>query len=99
RDKLVTGVQTCALPIFVFDDLVQMQDADIRAAFHEEDLTTWALALAGAAATVRAKVLGALPPAGAVALSQRLDHLGPFRLSESEIGRASCRERVESAGV
>ena len=45
---------------FVFDDLVKMSDADIRAAFHDEDLETWALALAGAAAPVRAKVLGAL---------------------------------------
>ena len=42
---------------FVFDDLIQMGDADIRAAFHEEDIETWALALAGASATVRAKVL------------------------------------------
>jgi flagellar motor switch protein FliG len=79
---------------FVFDDLVQMQDADIRAAFHEEDLTTWALALAGAAATVRAKVLGALPPAGAGALTQRLDHLGPFRLSESEAAQLEIAERL-----
>ncbi len=29
---------------FVFDDLIQMGDADIRAAFHEEDIETWALA-------------------------------------------------------
>ena len=54
---------------FVFDDLVKMGDADIRAAFHEEDLETWALAMAGAAATVRAKVLGALSAASAEALS------------------------------
>ena len=45
---------------FVFDDLVRMSDADIRAALHEEDMETWALALAGGAATARAKVLSAL---------------------------------------
>ena len=45
---------------FVFDDLVKMSDVDIRAAFHDEDLETWALALAGAAAPVRAKVLASL---------------------------------------
>ena len=43
---------------FVFDDIVKMSDGDIRAACHDEDLETWALALAGAAATVRNKVHG-----------------------------------------
>ena len=42
---------------FVFEDLIKMPDADIRSAFYEEDIDTWALALAGAAAHVRAKVL------------------------------------------
>src|SRR5271157_2607692 len=45
---------------FVFDDLGRMQDRDIQAAFHSEDVTTWALALAGAAPQVRARVLAAL---------------------------------------
>jgi flagellar motor switch protein FliG len=79
---------------FVFDDLVQLSDPDICTAFHEEDLTTWALALAGAAATVRAKVLGALPAAAARALTQRLDHLGPFRLSEAEAAQVEIAERL-----
>ena len=79
---------------FVFEDLVQMRDADIRAAFHDEDLITWALALAGAAATVRAKVLGALAAAGAAALTHRLDHLGPFRLSDSEAAQLEIAERL-----
>ena len=48
---------------FVFDDLVKMSDADIRAALHEEDMETWALALAGGAAAARAKVLSALSAA------------------------------------
>ncbi len=34
---------------FVFDDLIRMNDVDIRAALHEEDMETWALALAGGA--------------------------------------------------
>jgi flagellar motor switch protein FliG len=79
---------------FVFDDLVKMSAADIRAAFHEEDRPTWALALAGAAATVRAKVLGALSgPAGA-ALGRHLDHLGPFRLSDSEAAQLEVADRL-----
>jgi len=79
---------------FVFDDLVKMSDSDIRAAFHDEDLETWALALAGAAAPVRAKVLGALSAMPADRLSQYLDHLGPFRLSDSETAQLEIAERL-----
>ena len=79
---------------FVFDDLVKMSDPDIRAAFHEEDLEIWALALAGAAATVRAKVLGTLPAPAAGLLRQHLDHLGPFRLSDSEAAQVEIADRL-----
>jgi flagellar motor switch protein FliG len=78
---------------FGFDDLVKMENADIRAAFHHEDRDTWALALAGAAATVRAKVLGALSASSATALRQHLDHLGPFRLSDSESAQVEIADR------
>jgi flagellar motor switch protein FliG len=79
---------------FVFDDLVEMDDAEIQAAFHEEDLATWALALAGAAATVRAKVLAALPAAASGPLRRQLDHLGPFRLSDSEAAQLEIADRL-----
>jgi flagellar motor switch protein FliG len=79
---------------FVFDDLVKMGDADIRAAFHAEDIETWALALAGAAATVRAKVLRALSAAAAAALARQLEDLGPFRLSDSEAAQLEIADRL-----
>jgi flagellar motor switch protein FliG len=79
---------------FVFDDLVKMDDADIRAAFHAEDLERWALALAGAAATVRAKVLHALTDSSASLLNRCLDRLGPFRLSDSESAQLEIAERL-----
>ena len=79
---------------FVFDDLVKMSEVDIRAAFHEEDRQTWALALAGAAATVRAKVLGALSSSAAAVLRQHLDNLGPFRLSDSETAQLEVADRL-----
>jgi flagellar motor switch protein FliG len=77
---------------FVFEDLVKMTDGDIRSAFHEEDMTTWALALAGAAAPVRAKVLAALSAVTAGRLRQNLDTLGPFRLSDSEAAQFEIAE-------
>jgi flagellar motor switch protein FliG len=79
---------------FVFDDLVKMSDADIRSAFHEEDIETWALALAGSAATVRAKVLRALTASASDALQRQLEHLGPFRLSDSEGAQLEIADRL-----
>ena len=76
------------------DDLVQMGEADIRAAFHEEDIETWALAIAGASATVRAKVLGALTASASDALKRQLENLGPFRLSDSEAAQLEIADRL-----
>ncbi len=79
---------------FVFDDLVKMADGDLRAAFHEEDIETWSLALAGAASPVRAKVLAALSSGTASRLRHHLDRLGPFRLSDSEAAQLEITERL-----
>jgi flagellar motor switch protein FliG len=79
---------------FVFDDLVKMSDIDIRTAFHDEDIETWALALAGSAARVRAKVSGALTASASDALQQQLERLGPFRLSDSEGAQLEIADRL-----
>ena len=79
---------------FVFEDLVKMDDRDIREAYHAEDSPTWALALAGAARPVKAKVLGALIPSGAEDLRRRLDLIGPFRLDEAEAAQAELADRL-----
>jgi flagellar motor switch protein FliG len=79
---------------FGFDDLVKMTDGDLRAAFHDEDIETWSLALAGSAGPVRAKVLAALSAATASRLRHHLDRLGPFRLSDSEAAQLEIAERL-----
>ncbi len=79
---------------FVFDDLVKMSDADLREAYDGGDVETWALALAGSAATVRAKVLGALSAPSSSALRRELEHLGPFRLSDSEAAQLEITDRL-----
>jgi len=79
---------------FVFDDLVKMDDTDIREAYHDEDAAAWALALAGAARPVRAKVLGALSAGQAESLGDQLSRLGPFRLSDAEAAQAEVTERL-----
>ena len=79
---------------FIFDDLVRMDDRDIREAYHDEDAPAWALALAGAPGPLRAKVLGALPAVQAQALRRALDRLGPFRLDDAEAAQADLAERL-----
>lgn len=79
---------------FVFEDLVKMDDTDIREAYHDEDAATWALALAGAARPVRDKVLGALPAGSAETLHRQLAHLGPFRLNDAEAAQADVADRL-----
>jgi flagellar motor switch protein FliG len=79
---------------FVFDDLVRMNDADIRTALHEEDTESWALALAGGAAPVRVKVLSALSASSSERLRRSLEHLGPFRLSDSEAAQHEIAEKL-----
>ncbi|MBV8384983.1 MAG: hypothetical protein JOZ63_20525 [Planctomycetaceae bacterium] len=79
---------------FVFDDLVKMEDRDIRLAYHDEDAVTWALALAGAARHVRDKVLGALPTGSAEVLRRTLAQLGPFRLADAEAAQADVADRL-----
>src|SRR5262249_7600700 len=79
---------------FVFEGLVQMDDREIRQAYHVEDGAGWALALAGAARPVRAKLLDALPNGLAESLKRRLNQLGPFRLDDAEAAQADIADRL-----
>jgi flagellar motor switch protein FliG len=79
---------------FIFEDLVRMDDTAIQEVYHDEDATTWALALAGASRPVRTKVLGALAPTSAAELRHALEHLGPFRLDDAEAAQAELAERL-----
>jgi flagellar motor switch protein FliG len=79
---------------FVFEDLLKMDDTDIREAYHDEDAAAWTLALAGAARSVREKVLDALAPSSAEALEDQLSRIGPFRLSDAEAAQTDIAERL-----
>lgn len=79
---------------FVFDDLIKLDDKAIRQAYHAEDASTWALALAGAARPVRDRVVEALDPEPADDLRRRLALMGPFRLDDSEAAQSDLAERL-----
>jgi flagellar motor switch protein FliG len=79
---------------FVFEDLLKMVDTDIREAYHDEDAAAWALALAGAARSVRVKVLESLAVHSAEVLEDQLTRVGPFRLSDAEAAQTDVAERL-----
>ena len=79
---------------FVFEDLVKMDDNELREAYHAEDSPTWALALIGAARPVRAKVLGALAPGPADDLRRRIEAMGSWRLIDAEAAQAELADRL-----
>src|SRR5205823_11686772 len=83
RDKLVTGVQTCALPILWAHERHEGLSAIITLT---DRLVTSALAL---------ETLPDLPQKSR--LHERLLNVADG--CERKIGRASCRERVEVEGV
>src|SRR5207244_6774525 len=91
RDDLVTGVQTCALPIYRSR---HCRDVDLCHC-HQPAALAPALSVGRAALPLRLKE-GAITMAMPAILEVRDVRQGFAR--PSEIGRASCRERVEIAG-
>src|SRR5207253_7240181 len=94
RDGHVTGVQTCALPIF--GQLLELSHEIGMAALveiHDEAELDRALKAGAKIIGVNNRDLRTLDVD--IETSFRLRP----RIPPGEIGRASCRERVESAGV
>src|SRR5689334_23479858 len=85
RDGTVTGVQTCALPIFVIRNGATEQRFTTSQLLSRPDV----IALAGTGDIYRHRVVYRALPLSAI--------LGDRR--DSKIGRASCRERVAMSGV
>src|SRR5205823_7910235 len=95
RDKLVTGVQTCALPILIQDSGPGIKDAAARARGRRPPHASAAASLLSRGARAPRRP-GWHQLELAAALAQRVavqaEHPGGAQL---EIGRASCRERGE----
>src|SRR5699024_11791246 len=89
RDRNVTGVQTCALPIS--RPLVATTNAPLAAVFLVVDIALRAAFYADPHHHI------AVPPALSSADRDLLPHLGSC-FEVVKIGRASCRERVEVQG-
>src|SRR5206468_4729982 len=98
RDLIVTGVQTCALPIFCILPVAAaffvfgyvLQSALINPFVTRPEHSQFMLLVAVAIILVNALLMMFGPDARNVQVD--------YQLESFEIGRASCRERVERGG-
>ena len=70
--------------MFVFDDLLKLDDKSIQALLKEVDTSQWALALKGASEEIKQKILGNLSQRAAEMLSEEMEYLGPVKVSDVE---------------
>jgi flagellar motor switch protein FliG len=87
--------------MFVFDDLMKLDNKAIQALLKEVDNKQWAVALKGASEEIRDKVLGNLSQRAADMLREEMDYLGPVKVSDVENSQQQVVDtvrRLEDAG-
>jgi flagellar motor switch protein FliG len=87
--------------MFVFDDLMNLDDRSIRALLKEVENAQWALALKGASEDLKGKVMGNLSQQAAAMLQEEIRYLGPVRVSDVEAAQQAIVDtvrRLEDAG-
>ena len=70
--------------MFVFDDLLKLDDKAIRALLKEVENNQWAIALKGASDEIRNKIFANLSQRAAETLKEEMEFLGPVRVSDVE---------------
>jgi len=70
--------------MFVFDDLLKLDDKSIQSLLKEVGNNQWATALKGASEEIKQKVLGNLSQRAAELLKEEIEFLGPVRVSDVE---------------
>jgi flagellar motor switch protein FliG len=87
--------------MFVFDDLTKLSDKDIQTVLKNVETPQWAMALKGASAELKEKILGNMSQRAAAMLTEEMDYLGSVRLSEVEQVQQQIVDivrRLEDAG-
>ncbi len=87
--------------MFVFDDLLKLDDKAIQALLKEVDNSQWALSLKGASEEIREKVLGNLSQRAADMLREEMEFLGQVRVSDVDAMQSQIVDavrRLEDAG-
>src|SRR5207245_7371098 len=94
RDATVTGVQTCALPI---SDLLRVACVQLTSRADKAENLEAVEALVARAAATGADVVVLPEKWNAIGDAETLHAAAePLEVGESELGRAACREGVES---
>ncbi len=87
--------------MFVFDDLLKLDDKAIQALLKEVDNSQWSVALKGASDEIKKKVMGNLSQRAADLLNEEMQYLGPVRVSDVESMQQQIVDtvrRLEDAG-
>ncbi len=87
--------------MFVFDDLMKLDDKSIQALLKEVENAQWALALKGASEDLKGKIMGNLSQRAAAMLQEEIQYLGPVRVSDVETAQQAIVDtvrRLEDAG-
>ncbi len=87
--------------MFVFDDLLKLDNKAIQSLLKEVDNSQWALALKGASEEIRDKILGNLSQRAADMLREEMEYLGAVRVSDVEAMQSQIVDavrRLEDAG-
>lgn len=70
--------------MFVFEDIIKLNDKDIQTVLKSVENSQWALSLKGASKPLQDKILGNMSQRAADMLREEIDFLGKVRLSEVE---------------
>ena len=87
--------------MFVFDDLMKLDDKAIQMLLKDVETSQWALALKGASDELKAKIQGNLSQRAAAMLQEEMQYLGPVRVTDVEAVQQTIVDavrRLEDAG-
>jgi flagellar motor switch protein FliG len=87
--------------MFVFDDLMKLDDKSIQVLLKEVENSQWALALKGASEELKTKIMGNLSQRASAMLAEEMQYLGPVRVSDVETAQQQIVDtvrRLEDSG-
>lgn len=87
--------------MFVFEDLLKLDDKSIQALLKEVDNNQWAVSLKGASDEIRTRIFSNLSQRAAEMLKEEMQFLGPIRVSDVEAMQQQIVDtvrRLEDAG-
>ena len=97
-EELVDEIQRL---MFVFDDIIKLDNKAIQSLLKEVENSQWAMALKGASEEIKTKVMSNLSQRASENLREEMDYLGPVKLSDVEKVQQDIVDairRLEDAG-